>query len=89
MESLVELVTSNRPNDFSGDRTDNKMNNSPQADHPNDRSDDSSYDHTGNHLSDHHISPAHQKYYKSLLLSCQPQAKSFWAFFQQLPQFKV
>ena len=85
MESLVELVTRDRPNDFS----DNKLSTCPLADHQSDRSDDQSYDNTYNRRSDHPISPTHQKYYKSLLLSCQPQAKSFWAFFQQLPQFKV
>ena len=96
MESLVDLVTSDRPDENPGDHLSN-CSLDCTGDHPGDCSGDRPCDCSGDRPGDcsgyrpgdQLISPAHHKYYKSLLLSCQPQAKSFWAFFLQLPQFQV
>ena len=88
MESLVDLVTSDRPDENPGDPLSN-CSLDCTGDHPGDCSGDRPCDCSGDRPGDQLISPAHHKYYKSLLLSCQPQAKSFWAFFLQLPQFQV
>ncbi len=90
MESLVDLVISDRP-EVTSDPGDH-LSNCPHdcsGDHTGDCSGDRSVDRPSDRLGEQLISPAHHKYYKSLLLSCQPQAKSFWAFFLQLPQFQV
>ena len=88
MESLVDLVTSERPDENPGDHLSN-CSLDCTGNHPGDCSGDRPCDCSGDRPGDQLISPAHHKYYKSLLLSCQPQAKSFWAFFLQLPQFQV
>ena len=101
MESLVDLVTSDRPDDLCAVCTGHHLNNCTlgcSGNLPGDSSDDQSDDRCGYRTNNrsfdrcvslHPLSSAHHKYYKSLLLSCQPQAKAFWAFFLKLPQFQV